>query len=400
MRGNRFPGIRLVALAGAALLATTTLVVADVAVPSTASAAPISENFAGYLSGIGYAPFTVAPGISQPDTVQPGSTYTMSVAASTVTVPTTLAGSTVNYITNLQYMFPVPAGVTFQNGLSKNIHWSSSGPSSGNGDYTERYCTQNSGSTCSATDQSATFLGHTSIPYMQVCTGANHIAGGDTIQLPAWHVNFTVTGGQGTQVLQTMSEAAANVQLSGHAGLFSVAWYPSVTFSGTPTSPPAYQFQPLAASSVGVPGPTVTAVLPNSGPVSGGSTVVIHGTSLSNPTRVLFGSTPASYVSLTSDAVQAVSPPSSVGPTTVDVHVFTSIGVTSVTPADHFTYTANPVVTGVRPGTGPPNGGTRVTITGSAVHRPWGGDRSFRELTGAQRRRQLRDLDQRDVASG
>ncbi len=364
MRGNRLPGIRLVALAGVALLGATTLFAADLAVPSAASAAPISENFAGFLSGIGYAPFTVTPGISQPSTVQPEGTYTMSVSASTVTIPTTIAGSTVNYIDNLQYMFPVPAGATFQNGLANNLRWSSTGPSTNNGIYTARYCTGNSGSTCSATAQSATFLGNTSIPYIQVCTGVNHIDGGDTLQLPAWEANFTVTGAQGSQILQTMSEAAANVQLVGHAGLFSVAWYPSVTFSGTPTSPPAYEFQPLAATSVGVPAPAVTAVLPNSGPVSGGSTVVIHGTNLSSPTRVLFGSTPASFVSQNSDAVQAVSPPSPVGATTVDVRVFTSTGVTSVTPADQFTYTPNPVVTGVRPSTGPPDGGTRVTITG------------------------------------
>ena len=137
-------------MAGAALLGTTTLVVADLAVPSTASAAPISENFAGYLSGIGYAPFTVAPGISQPSTVQPGGTYTMTVSASTVTVPTTIAGSPVNYITNLQYMFPVPAGAAFRYGLSNHLHWSSPAPTPTTATYTERYCTANSGTTCTA----------------------------------------------------------------------------------------------------------------------------------------------------------------------------------------------------------------------------------------------------------
>ena len=49
-----------------------------------------------------------------------------------------------------------------------------------------------------------------------------------------------------------------------------VVAYPSGVFSGTPSSPPPYVFQPLASTTIGVITPIVNAVLPNAGPVAGG----------------------------------------------------------------------------------------------------------------------------------
>ena len=62
------------------------------------------------------------------------------------------------------------------------------------------------------------------------------------------------------------------------------------------SSPPAYVFQPLASTNIGVPTPVVTAVLPNSGPVAGGNTVTIHGDNLTSPTKVMFGTKAATHI--------------------------------------------------------------------------------------------------------
>jgi IPT/TIG domain len=366
MSRNRFSGVRVAGLLGAAALVVVVLVGANVAVPTTASAQAVAENFAGDFPPYGYVPLQVNPDVSQPSTVSPGGTYTMNVAATTFTVPSTIAGQAINKITNLQFMFPVPAGATYLNGLSPNLRWSDSDGKDGN--YTARLCGPGdaNGSTCSAATTSSTFLGDSSVPYIQVCTGVNGNDAGAVISLPAWSASFTATGAAGTYINQTLSQVSANVYVQGAPGPVSVNWYPSVYFTTTQSTPPPYQFQPLASTSIGVPAPTVSAVLPNSGPVSGGTTVVIHGTNLSNPTGVRFGSTPAvSFVGETADAVEAVAPPSPI-PTTVDVFVATSNGQSDPSPpGDEFTYTEAPVVNGVSPHTGPPNGGTQVTITGA-----------------------------------
>ena len=365
MRRDRFFVVRVAGLLGAAVLVAVALVGAEVAIPPTASAQAVTENFAGDFVPYGYVPLQVSPNLSQPSTVSAGSSYTMNVAATSFTVPNTLGGQTVNRISNLQFMFPVPAGATYVNGLSNGLHWSDS--DGNHGIYTARLCGpgDENGTTCSAATTSSTFLGDTSTPYIQVCTGATGSFAGATISLPAWSATFKVTGATGSYINQTMSQVSANVFLQGMAESTSVNWYPSVFFTGTQPTPPPYQFQPLASSSIGVAAPTVSAVLPSSGPINGGTTVVIHGTNLSNPTSVRFGSTPAlSFVGETDDAVEAVSPPSPI-PTTVDVFVSTSNGESDPNPpGDQFTYTRAPVVTGVNPHTGPPNGGTQVTITG------------------------------------
>ena len=109
----------------------------------------------------------------------------------------------------------------------------------------------------------------------------------------------------------------------------------------------------------------VTAVLPNSAPVAGGNTVIIHGTSLGSPTAVNFGTTPAtSFKSLTANSISAVVP-AGVSGSTVDVHVVTAGGRSPTNPpGDQLTYTNGPIVTGVSPNTATPAGGTTVTISG------------------------------------
>jgi hypothetical protein len=109
--------------------------------------------------------------------------------------------------------------------------------------------------------------------------------------------------------------------------------------------------------------PTVTSVTPSSGPATGGTSVTIEGTFFKNVRAVKFGVTNAASFTVNGPtSITATSPAAAVG--AVDVTVTIPGGRTSATsPADHFEFT--PTVTGVSPNTGPPAGGTPVTITGS-----------------------------------
>jgi hypothetical protein len=109
------------------------------------------------------------------------------------------------------------------------------------------------------------------------------------------------------------------------------------------------------------PGPTVTKVSPKKG--SGGTTVTIAGTGFTAVTKVSFGSSVASNVTVNSEeSITAEAPP---GPAeTVDIRVTAKGGTSPVSSKDHFKY-GKPAVTGVSPASGLLAGGTEVTISGS-----------------------------------
>lgn len=117
------------------------------------------------------------------------------------------------------------------------------------------------------------------------------------------------------------------------------------------------------ARAVGLP--SVTSVTPSSGPLAGGTTVTITGANYTAPliTAVKFGSTNAASFTVNSEtSITAVSPVQSAG--TVDVTVSTPATTSETSPADRFTY-APATVSAVEPCSGPPTGGTPVTIQGA-----------------------------------
>ena len=136
-----------------------------------------------------------------------------------------------------------------------------------------------------------------------------------------------------------------------------------VTVGGlTSAFSPADRFSYTAA-------PTVTSVSPNHGSTEGGTEVTIQGTGFSmapGATSISFGlgvgrsATGVSCSSTTS--CTAISPP---GLGTVDVQVTVDGSTSAIGPADKFTYTDVPTVTGVDPNRGPTEGGTEVTIQGT-----------------------------------
>jgi len=151
----------------------------------------------------------------------------------------------------------------------------------------------------------------------------------------------TTTGYVGTVQFTSTDGAAAlpaNSTLTNGVGTFSVtlntAGSKSITATDTVTSS-------ITGTSSGVtvslPLPTVTAVSPNAGPTTGGTSVTITGTNLTGATAVKFGSTNATNVVVVSaTSITATSPAGSAG--AVDVTVTTLGGTSATSGADQFTY--------------------------------------------------------------
>jgi IPT/TIG domain-containing protein len=102
----------------------------------------------------------------------------------------------------------------------------------------------------------------------------------------------------------------------------------------------------LAQSACGATGPdinavpTVTGVVPNSGPTAGGTPVTITGTGFQCVTGVKFGTTPAATFTVVSPTeITATSPAGSAG--TIDVTVTNCNGTSPTGSADEFTYVAS-----------------------------------------------------------
>ena len=205
-------------------------------------------------------------------------------------------------------------------------------------------------------------------------TGASPSTGSTTITLPPYvispgHATPSGTGSAGTFTADATGATSVTVSpgatgtlsltIGAPVNLTEVASCVITDSGGTPITPPVMDTAPIA-----LPAGSISAVLPNVGPPSGGTAVVIHGIYLAGATNVYFGPNPAtSFTQLTPDAISAVAPAGTVG--TVSVHVQTSAGSSTASPGDAFTYTDGPIVTGVSPSTGPPSGGTSVSISGS-----------------------------------
>jgi CSLREA domain-containing protein len=110
--------------------------------------------------------------------------------------------------------------------------------------------------------------------------------------------------------------------------------------------------------------PTVTAVNPSSGPLTGGTTVTIGGTNFTGATAVKFGTISATSFSVSNaTSITATAPAGSAG--TVNITVTTANGTSAVVAQDQFTYEGAPTVTAISPTMGGTAGGTSVTITGT-----------------------------------
>jgi uncharacterized repeat protein (TIGR01451 family) len=95
-------------------------------------------------------------------------------------------------------------------------------------------------------------------------------------------------------------------------------------------------------------GPVVSAVSPGSGAPSGGTLVTITGSNFTGVTAVVFGSTPASNVTVVnSTTITADNPP---GNGLVDVTVLTTHGRSTLSSSDQFGYISAPTITSLASG--------------------------------------------------
>jgi hypothetical protein len=94
--------------------------------------------------------------------------------------------------------------------------------------------------------------------------------------------------------------------------------------------------------------------------------VTITGTNFTGATKVVFGTVAAtSFTVVSATEITAVSPAQAAG--AHNIYVTTPSGTSAPVAADMFTYVSSavPTVTSISPTSGPPAGGTTVTITGT-----------------------------------
>jgi hypothetical protein len=116
---------------------------------------------------------------------------------------------------------------------------------------------------------------------------------------------------------------------------------------------------PTAAASL----PVVQSISPQSGPIAGGTAIIISGQNFAAPIYVDFDGQHVTPIVNTPSQLTVTSPSHAAG--VVHLFVTTSAGTSSPTAADNFTYLKPPAISLVSPNVGPTSGGTAVTITGT-----------------------------------
>jgi hypothetical protein len=253
---------------------------------------PVTETFAG--SGpTGYAEVQLQTDFVAPTSVNEGATFTITDTGGSQVVPTSNSGVPVNYISGLQNLIPVSQYLNNSGTLSSlnasivassvptGLTWSYTSPTgtTSTGPYDVVLCTTSGQSGCTATAPSSTFLGETPLPYLELSTGTSQFAAGGTLTLPSvsWQMTASNAGGQAIEPTMSEFDTNANVTISGTALNVALEAYPSVTFTGSPTTAPAYNWQPLSATNIIGPSLTVTTPPPYNIPPTGSLTINVAG---------------------------------------------------------------------------------------------------------------------------
>ena len=192
-----------------------------------------------------------------------------------------------------------------------------------------------------------------------VAPGSGDVGGGESVTITgsnfattgAVKVTFGLADGSGVAVLD--STTITCLTPAGPPGLVDV----TVTNPGNDRGTLAGGFTYSAA-------PVVTAVSPGSGNPAGGDLVTIVGSDFDTlgTVTVTFGLNDAAGVTvIDSSTITCLTPPGTPGPVTV---VVTNSGGRQGSLADGFSYTPDPIVIAVNPGTGDEAGGDLVTVTG------------------------------------
>jgi autotransporter-associated beta strand protein len=170
-------------------------------------------------------------------------------------------------------------------------------------------------------------------------------------------------GGTAGTILGFLAGTSEQIGVMAPAGTPSTVDVTVTTGGGTSATSPADQFTYDAV-------PIVSGLDVFEGPSSGGTTVTIFGTGLSNAEAVDFGidGFPATIVSDADNQLVVVSPqisPQFYPAATQDVIVQTPGGTSATSSADEFTYVAAPTVVDVDSDSGFTTGGDSITIYGT-----------------------------------
>jgi hypothetical protein len=200
----------------------------------------------------------------------------------------------------------------------------------------------------------------------------------------------TTTGG-GTPIAQasvTLSGASGSISATTNAnGIYAFRVASSATYTVTASKPGLsfthriittgtsadYQWESgnrwgvnLLGSDAPPPPPSISSIVPSTGPLLGGTTVTITGTNFTGATSVTFGTVDATAFTVNSATqITATTPPQ--GTPGAVIVLVTVPGVTASL-ASGFTYTisaSQPTISNISPASGPTTGGTTVTITGT-----------------------------------
>lgn len=174
----------------------------------------------------------------------------------------------------------------------------------------------------------------------------------------------------GTTVTVTGSgfTGATGVQFGSTPATFTVVSNTQIVAAAPPGAPGVVRVTVTTAGGTGsafyyyLGTPVLTGVVPVEGPTSGGTTLTLTGSSLSEASAVRFGSVSATSFTVVSDTQVLATSPAGSGTEQITV---TSPGGTSNGVA--FTYAPAPHLTSAVPNEGPTAGGTLVTLTGTGL---------------------------------
>ncbi len=207
---------------------------------------------------------------------------------------------------------------------------------------------------------SATFAGDTFTFYpvptiTSISPASGSTAGGTSVTITGTNLSSTSAVSFGGTGATYAINSDTSVTATAPAGTGTVDLRVT-TIGGTSATSAADQF-------TYVTGPAVTSISPSSGPAAGGTSVTITGTGFTGATAVKFGAIAATSFTVNSATQITATSPANAG--TLDVRVTTPGGTSATSPADQFTFVAQPSVTSISPTAGPTSGGTTVTITGA-----------------------------------
>ncbi|ADI09475.1 cell surface receptor IPT/TIG domain protein [Streptomyces bingchenggensis BCW-1] len=186
---------------------------------------------------------------------------------------------------------------------------------------------------------------------MPISPNSGPASGGNTVTITGVNLGGATSVRFGTKSAAITSNTPTQVVVTAPSG--SGAVNVTVTTPGGNSNPLKYYYVGL---------PSEFSLSPAAGPVAGGNTVTIDGTGLSTATQVAFGANSATPTVLSDSEVSVAVPTGTAG--SVEVTVTTSGGATD---GLSYTYVDTPTVTAATPNSGPPTGGTQVTVTGTAL---------------------------------